>query len=62
MAVDEVGCGKTSLISALLGNLACVQGRAALRSDLKIAYVMQRAFIVAGTIEECSAENPGNSS
>jgi len=50
--LGKVGCGKSSLLNALLGNLTCVQGRAALRSSLNIAYVMQRAFIVAGTIEE----------
>jgi len=50
--LGKVGSGKTSLVNALLGNLTHVQGQSALRSGMNIAYVMQRAYIVAGTVEE----------
>lgn len=49
--VGPVGCGKTTLLHALLGELRAVRGsEAAVRGD--VAYCAQTAFIVSGTVEE----------
>lgn len=46
-----VGCGKSSLINALLGELECVEGKIGLRSR-NIAYVSQTPWILAGTFQD----------
>nr|KAJ3418380.1 Multidrug resistance-associated protein 4 [Polyrhizophydium stewartii] len=46
-----VGSGKTSLINAILGEIECVSGFVAVRSQ-SIAYVSQSAWILPGTIKD----------
>lgn len=49
--VGQVGCGKSSLLHAILGELRPLRGSAArVRGD--VAYCAQTAFIVNGTLEE----------
>jgi ATP-binding cassette subfamily C (CFTR/MRP) protein 4 len=45
-----VGCGKTSLIQAILGELSCISGSFVVRSQ-KIAYVSQIPWLISGSIK-----------
>jgi ATP-binding cassette, subfamily C (CFTR/MRP), member 1 len=48
--VGSVGCGKTSLISALLGEMEKLNGR--VNVDGRIAYVSQQAWIQNATLQD----------
>ncbi|XP_066432335.1 multidrug resistance-associated protein 1-like isoform X2 [Eleutherodactylus coqui] len=48
--VGRVGCGKTSLLSALLGEMAKVEGKVSLKGSL--AYVPQQTWIPNATFKE----------
>lgn len=48
--VGPVGCGKTSLISAILGDSYCIEGKVEYTG--KIAYVPQTAYIQNATLKE----------
>ncbi|KAM3916377.1 multidrug resistance-associated protein 1-like [Leptodactylus fuscus] len=48
--VGQVGCGKTSLLSALLGEMEAVEGKVALKGS--IAYVPQQTWIPNATFKE----------
>lgn len=47
--VGRVGSGKSSLVSALLGEMQCGSGRVALGGP--IAYVAQQPWIINDTVE-----------
>lgn len=47
--VGPVGCGKSSLCSALLGEMNTLQGSVAVRGT--VAYVPQAAFILNATLQ-----------
>ncbi|XP_053328289.1 multidrug resistance-associated protein 1-like isoform X2 [Spea bombifrons] len=48
--VGQVGCGKTSLLSALLGEMEKVEGRVAMKGS--VAYVPQQTWIPNATFKE----------
>ncbi|KAK8768786.1 hypothetical protein V5799_014749 [Amblyomma americanum] len=48
--VGHVGCGKTSFLSAILGELRCVKG--SLDRKGKVAYVAQQAWIQNATVRQ----------
>lgn len=50
--VGNVGCGKSSLLYALLGELQKQSGVVNISSDLKIAYVSQQAWIQNSTVKD----------
>ena len=49
--VGIVGSGKSSLLSALLGDMQRVEGEANLNGDEKIAYVPQQAWMQNTTLQ-----------
>ena len=49
--VGIVGSGKSSLLSALLGNMQRVEGQANVRGNEKIAYVPQQAWMQNTTLK-----------
>lgn len=49
--VGPVGAGKSSLLNALLGEMDRITGTLVHRPGLKVAYVPQQPFIVAGSIK-----------
>ncbi|XP_070381871.1 multidrug resistance-associated protein 1-like isoform X3 [Dermacentor albipictus] len=48
--VGQVGCGKTSFLSAILGELRCVKG--SINRKGKVAYVAQQAWIQNATVRQ----------
>ncbi|XP_049895614.1 ATP-binding cassette sub-family C member 5-like, partial [Epinephelus moara] len=46
----SVGSGKTSLMSAILGQMAVLEGRVAVRG--RLAYVAQQAWILNATLRD----------
>lgn len=50
--VGSVGSGKSTLISALLGEMECLKGRVNISADLSIAYVAQQAWIQNSTLRD----------
>ncbi|VDO02961.1 unnamed protein product [Rodentolepis nana] len=48
--VGRVGCGKTSLLNALLGNMELVSGRINIKG--RLALVSQQAWIFNGTLRD----------
>lgn len=50
--IGPVGAGKSSLLNALLGEMDRTAGSLVHRPDLKVAYVPQQPYIVAGSIKE----------
>ena len=55
--IGHVGSGKSSLLSALLGELEPVEnpvgsGYGSVSTAERIGYVPQRAFVLSGTVEE----------
>lgn len=49
--VGSVGSGKSSLLSALLGEMNCVHGKINISGELEIAYVAQQAWIQNTTLK-----------
>ncbi|KAH9413433.1 Mrp-4p [Dermatophagoides pteronyssinus] len=50
--VGHVGSGKSSLISALLGEMECIEGRVQINHNSSIAYVTQQAWIQNATLRD----------
>lgn len=50
--VGSVGCGKSSILQALLGEMHLRRGRISMRSGLKVAFCDQRPWIVNATVKE----------
>lgn len=50
--VGSVGCGKSSILQALLGEMHLHRGRISMRSGLKVAFCDQRPWIVNATVKE----------
>eukprot|EP01060_Flectonema_neradi_P004870 TRINITY_DN13201_c0_g1_i1.p1 TRINITY_DN13201_c0_g1~~TRINITY_DN13201_c0_g1_i1.p1 ORF type:complete len:1324 (+),score=235.45 TRINITY_DN13201_c0_g1_i1:56-4027(+) len=50
--IGMVGCGKTTLVTALLGGVRQLSGSPLLVDLSNIGYIPQKAFIACGTIEE----------
>ena len=50
--IGRVGSGKTSLLSAVLGDLDGADASSTAATAASVAYVPQRAFVMSGTIEE----------
>lgn len=55
--VGRVGCGKTSLVQALLGEMECESGRVAVGGSL--AYAAQQAWIINATGAWSAPGGPG---
>ena len=52
MVVGAVGSGKSSIVSALLGELAPVSGRVDLMANARISYVAQGAWLMNATLRD----------
>ena len=52
MVVGAVGSGKSSVISAILGELEPVKGTVELMSSAKVSYVAQGAWLMNATLRE----------
>ena len=52
MVVGAVGSGKSSIVSALLGELAPVSGRVDLMPSARISYVAQGAWLMNATLRD----------
>ena len=50
--VGRVGCGKSSFLSALLGEMHLLEGSVAIAENLSFAYCDQRPFIVNATVRD----------
>ncbi|OTF77184.1 hypothetical protein BLA29_002535 [Euroglyphus maynei] len=50
--VGPVGSGKSSLISAILGEMECMEGRVRINHSSSIAYVTQQAWIQNATLRD----------
>ncbi|RWR99103.1 ABC transporter: ATP-binding protein-like protein, partial [Leptotrombidium deliense] len=50
--VGNVGSGKSSLLSAILGEMNCIAGRVNVNGKLSMAYVSQQAWIENLTLKE----------
>ncbi|CAN8003757.1 unnamed protein product, partial [Ixodes hexagonus] len=50
--VGPVGAGKTSLLSAILGEMRCVQGSIDRKAKRQLAYVAQQAWIQNATLQQ----------
>ncbi|KNE59802.1 hypothetical protein AMAG_05261 [Allomyces macrogynus ATCC 38327] len=48
--IGPVGAGKSSLMSAILGEMPCARGHVTVQHDARIAYAPQTPWILAGTI------------
>ncbi|CAH1800691.1 unnamed protein product [Owenia fusiformis] len=52
MIVGQVGSGKSSLLSALLGEMTTMGGTVTWSRDVKIAYAAQRAWLMNSTVRD----------
>lgn len=50
------GCGKSSIIKAILGEISPVEGTVTAGGDLKISYVSQDTSMLKGTLQEYAAD------
>ena len=50
--VGNVGSGKSSLISAILGEMNCINGRVQINHNSSVAYVTQQAWIQNATLRD----------
>ncbi|XP_054165239.1 multidrug resistance protein mrp-7-like [Oppia nitens] len=50
--VGDVGAGKSSLLSAIIGDMELIDGTVMIRSDVRLAYVPQQAWIQNATIKQ----------
>jgi ATP-binding cassette subfamily C (CFTR/MRP) protein 1 len=50
--VGNVGCGKSSFLSALLGEMHLKSGRVAVAENTSISYCDQRAFVVNASVKD----------
>lgn len=50
--VGPVGCGKSSLLSAVLGEMCCLSGTVSMYDGLQVAFCDQRPWIVNATVKD----------
>lgn len=52
MVIGSVGCGKSSFIQALLGEMSCTAGKVEFASNSRVSYCSQQAWLMNATLKE----------